>query len=93
MKIEPQGNRVLVELEPYELERDGIQLIESHKEVQQTGVVVGVGEGTMTPNGVVTPQVSIGDRVIVTQTGGTMIDDGGKKYQITTDRDIVGVIG
>jgi len=91
--IQPQGNRILVELEPYDLEADGIRLIDSHKEVQQPAIVVGVGAGDRLKNGrIVYPDVKIGDRVVVTQTGGTMVSDSDTKYQILVQDDIVGVL-
>jgi len=82
-----------VELEPYDLDADGIELIDSHKEVQQTAKVVGVGAGSRLENGCIAiPDVELGDRVIITQTGGTMVSDGDTKYQIVVQEDIVGVI-
>jgi len=91
--IQPQGNRILVELEPYDLEAEGIQLIDSHKEVQQTAIVAGVGAGSRLKNGCIAyPDVKIGDRVVITQTGGTMVSDSDTKYQILVQDDIVGVL-
>ena len=91
--IQPQGNRILVELEPYDLEADGIRLIDSHKEVQQTARVVGIGAGSRLESGrIAFSDIQVGDRVIITQTGGTMVSDGDTKYQILAEADVVGVI-
>jgi len=75
--IKPQGNRVLVELQPYE--NDWLELPEIHKEVHQTAKVVEVGTGDL--NGK-TPDVNVGDIVMVSQTGGTMVKDGDTQYQL-----------
>ncbi len=91
--IKPQGSRVLVELIDYDLDADGIELIDSHKEVQQKAKVIAVGEGTLLESGeIVTPDVTVGDTVIVTQTGGTMVRDGASKYQIVVQDNIIGVV-
>ena len=91
--IQPQGNRILLELEPWDLDADGIQLVDSHKEVQQTARVVGIGAGSRLKNGCVEfPDLKLGDRVITTQTAGTMISDSDTKYQIVVQEDITGVV-
>ena len=82
MKIKPQGNRVLVELIPYDLEQDGIEIPDSHLEVTQTAKVVELGTGSMTVTGVIRPPVEVGDIVVITQTGGTKVRDGERQYQI-----------
>lgn len=89
MKIKPQGNRVLVELIPYDLEQDGIEIPSSHLEVTQTAKVIEIGTGTMTETGVIRPSVSVGDIVVITQTGGTMVTDGDRKCQIVAPDNIV----
>jgi len=90
--IEPMGNRVLVELEDFDLESDGIMLIDTHVEEYQTGVVVAVGEGSLMDGWVDVPKVSIGDKIIVSQTSGTMVRDGDKKYQIVEPKNIIGEV-
>lgn len=92
MKIEPQGNRVLVRLEGYDLDRDGIQLVEWHKEVLQNGIVEAVGLGAKYREGIRKPEVSVGDRVVVSQRGGTRIKDGDKVYMLISDDKIEGVV-
>lgn len=89
MKIKPQGNRLLVELIPYDLEQDGIELPASHKEVTQTAKVIEIGTGTMTETGVIRPCVRVGSIVVITQTGGTMVRDGERKYQIVSPDNLV----
>jgi len=89
MKIKPQGNRALVEIIPYDLEQDGIEIPASHLEVTQTARVVELGTGSMTVTGVIRPPVEVGDIVVITQTGGTMITDGDVKYQIVAPDNII----
>ena len=89
MKIKPQGNRVLVEMIPYDLEQDGIEIPDAHLEVTQTAKVVELGTGSMTVTGVIRPPVSVGDIVVVTQTGGTKVTDGDVKYQIVEPDNII----
>jgi chaperonin GroES len=87
--VEVQGYRVLVELIPYE--NDTIELNESYKEVQQMAKVVGIGCGRRFENGaIVKPDVKVGDKVIIEQTGGTNVEVDGKKYQIVSPDNIVG---
>jgi co-chaperonin GroES (HSP10) len=89
--IQPQGNRVLVELSPYE--DDVLELPDTHREVLQTATVVAVGEGSITKDGgLITANVGIGDRVIISQTGGTMVKDGDRQYQVVSPENIVGGI-
>ena len=91
MKIKPQGNRVLVELLPYE--NDELEFSQGYKEVNQMAKVIEVGTGTITPTGVVGVELKAGDVVITSQTAGTMVQCEGKKYQIVEPKNIVGVIG
>jgi len=91
MRLNAQGNRVLVELIPYDLKRDGIELLDSHKEVQQTARVVGVGAGYRVSTGaIVKPVVEIGDEVIIEQTAGTKVKDGDNEYMIVSPENIIG---
>ena len=89
MKIKPQGNRALVELIPYDLEQDGIEIPASHLEVTQTAKVVELGTGSMTVTGVIRPPVEVGDIVVIKQTDGTKVRDGERQYQIVSPDDIV----
>jgi len=90
--IEPQGNRILVELEDFDLEENGIFLLSTYKDVYQTGTVVAVGKGSDMNGWVDVPDVKVGDKVIVTQTSGTMVEDGKKKYQIVEPKNLIGEV-
>ena len=93
MTIKPQGNRILVELIPYDLEKDGILIPSSHKEETQTARVIEIGTGTMSEYGVILPSVEVGDIVLTSQLAGTMITDGEHKYQLVSHDKLEGVIG
>lgn len=87
--VKPQGYRVLVELEDYT--NDVLVLTSNYKEEYQAAIVRDIGDGYITAGGkVIKPPVKIGDRVIVTQTGGTIVSDGDTKYQIVPVDNIVG---
>jgi len=54
---------------------------------------LGIGAGSRLKNGCVEfPDLKLGDRVITTQTAGTMISDSDTKYQIVVQEDITGVV-
>jgi len=91
MLIEPQGDRILVELVPYS--NDTLVLTHKYKEVQQQAKVVAVGTGLICSGGdMVKPEFEVGDLVLTSQTAGTMIEDDGKKYQLVASEDVTCVL-
>lgn len=90
-KIRPLNDRVLIQ----KLEEDGktpggLYVPETAKEKAQTGRVVSVGAGRVTPEGKVVPmQVKTGDIVFFGKYAGT---DAGRDYLIIREEEILGVV-
>ena len=95
MKIQPLGERVLVEpLDAKEVEQGGIILPDAAKEKPQEGKVVALGTGKLDDSGKVIPfNVKKGDTVLMPKYGGTEVKLDGKEYQIVREEDILAVIG
>ncbi|HMP73160.1 MAG TPA: co-chaperone GroES [Kiritimatiellia bacterium] len=95
MKIQPLGDRVLVEPEKEsEVKKGGIIIPDSAKEKPQHGKVIAVGTGKLDENGKKIPfDVKPGDKVLMPKYGGTEIKLDDKDYQILRQDDILAVIG
>lgn len=95
MKIEPLGDRVLVErLEAKEEEKKGgIIIPDTAKEKPQEGKVIAVGKGRMLDDGKIVPlAVKEGDRILFGKYGGTEVKMEGEEYLIMREEDIFGII-
>ncbi len=94
MKIQPLGDRVLVEpLKDEEQTKGGIIIPDTAKEKPQQGKVVAVGTGKLDDDGKKIPfNVKKGDKVLMPKYGGTEVKIDGKEYQIMREDDILGVI-
>ena len=95
MKIQPLGDRVLVEpLKEGEIKKGGIIIPDSAKEKPTEGKVIAVGTGKLDDNGKkIAFNVKVGDRVLMPKYGGTEVKFDGKEYQIMREEDILGIIG
>lgn len=94
MKIQPLGDRVLVEpLKEGEIKKGGIIIPDSAKEKPTEGKVIAVGTGKLDKDGKKLPfNVKIGDKVLMPKYGGTEVKFDGHEYQIMREEDILGVI-
>ena len=95
MKIQPLGDRVLVEpQEEQEVKKGGLIIPDTAKEKPQQGVVIAVGTGKLNDKGEkIAFNVKKGDKVLMPKYGGTEIKLDGKTYQIMREEDILGIIG
>ncbi|MBR4252920.1 MAG: co-chaperone GroES [Kiritimatiellae bacterium] len=95
MKIQPLGDRVLVEpQEEQEVKKGGIIIPDTAKEKPQQGIVIAVGTGKLNDKGEKIPfNVKKGDKVLMPKYGGTEIKLDGKTYQIMREEDILGILG
>ncbi len=95
MKIQPLGDRVLVEpIKDDEQVKGGIIIPETAKEKPQQGKVISVGTGRLDDDGKKIPfNVKKNDTVLMPKYGGTEIKLDGKEYQIMREDDILAVIG
>jgi len=94
MKIQPLGDRVLVEpVKENEVKKGGIIIPDTAKEKPQQGKVIAVGSGKLDDNGKVIPfHVKKGDKILMPKYGGTEIKIDNKDYLILREEDILGVI-
>ena len=95
MKIQPLGDRVLVEPKKEgEVNKGGIIIPDTAKEKPQEGKVVALGTGKLDDDGKKIPfNVKKGDTVLMPKYGGTEVKLGDKEYQIMREDDILAVIG
>ncbi len=94
MKIQPLGDRVLVEpVKNGEEKKGGIIIPDSAKEKPQEGKVVAVGTGKIDDDGKKIPfNVKAGDKVLMPKYGGTEVKIDDKEYQILREDDILAVL-
>lgn len=95
VNVKPLGDRVLVKsIEEDEQVRGGIIIPDSAKEKSQEAEVIALGTGRKDEDGKSLPfEVKVGDRVIVSQYGGTTVKIDGDEYTVIREDDIIGVIG
>ncbi len=94
MKIQPLGDRVLVEpVKEEETKKGGIIIPDTAKEKPQQGKVIAVGTGKLDEQGKkIEFNVKKGDKVLMPKYGGTEVKMDGKEYQIMREEDILGII-
>jgi len=87
--IKPLGSRVLVEVVESEQKTiSGIIIPDSAQEKQQKGTVIATGKGTESEK----MEVKIGDVVLYGKYAGTEIEDGGQKFLILNQSDILAIV-
>ncbi|MBU4198790.1 MAG: co-chaperone GroES [Verrucomicrobia bacterium] len=94
MKIQPLGDRVLVEpLDEGEVKKGGIIIPDSAKEKPMEGKVISVGPGKRDDNGKMIPMnVKKGDKILLPKYGGTEVKIDDVEYQVVREDDILGII-
>ena len=94
MKIQPLGDRVLVEpAKEEEVKKGGIIIPDTAKEKPQQGKVIAIGTGKIDDSGKKIPfHVKKGDKILMPKYGGTEIKLDGKEYQIMREEDILGIL-
>lgn len=92
--LKPLANRVVIEKKEQEqTTKSGIVLTDTAKEKSNEGEILAVGPGRVLDNGSrLTPEVSVGDRVVYQQFAGTEVKRGEKTYLILNLEDILAVI-
>ena len=94
MKIQPLGDRVLVEaIEEDEQIKDGIVIPDSAKEKPQEAKVISLGTGKTDDNGKKVPfEVKVGDTVLTSKYGGTDVKLNGNEFKILSSSDILAIV-
>jgi chaperonin GroES len=95
MKIRPMDDRVIVKAEvPTTTSKGGIVLASLiDKETTVRGKIVAVGPGVRSKNGDVRPlDVQVGEVAVFVKTAGTEVTDGGEKYLVVREADILFVL-
>jgi len=94
LNVKPLGDRVLVEpAEEKEVKKGGIIIPDSAKEKPTEGIVIALGTGKTDDNGKKVPfEVKKGDRVLVSEYGGTKVPVSDKEYKIFQAEDLIAII-
>ena len=95
MKIQPLGDRILVEpLEAQDVSKGGIVLPDTAKEKPQEGKVIAVGKGKMNDEGKIHPlELKAGDIILYGKYSGTEISTKeGHEYLIMKQDDVFAVV-
>lgn len=94
MKVQPLGDRILVEvLEAKEKTKGGIVLPDTAKEKPQEAKVIAVGKGKIADDGKVVPlELKEGDKILFGKYSGTEITVDDKEYLILKEEDVLAII-
>ena len=90
--LKPLADRVLVAVDVEESKTaGGILLPDTAQKKSQKGTVIAIGSGKVLDNGERLPfEVAVGDRVLFAKYSGVDIEEGGKKFLLLSERDILG---
>ena len=90
--LKPLADRVLVEVDVEESKTaGGILLPDTAQKKSQKGTVIAISSGKVLDNGERLPfEVAVGDRVLFAKYSGVDIEEGGKKFLLLSERDILG---
>jgi chaperonin GroES len=94
MKIRPLYDRVVIRRQDEETKTaGGIVLPGSAAEKPSRGEVLSVGNGRLLDNGEVRPlEVKVGDKVVFSQYGGSIVKINGEELLIMSESDILGIL-
>lgn len=91
--LKPLGDRVVVQVvEEQEETVGGIVLANNAKEKPQSGKVIAVGEGALSPEGKRLPvSVKVGDTVVYDKYAGSQVKYEGEDYLVLHEKDIMAI--
>ncbi len=93
MNIKPLFDRVVIKMvEAEETTKSGIILAGNAKEKPQVAEIVAVGPGGVVEGKVITMQVKVGDRVLISKYAGTEVKLDGQEYTILRQNDILAIV-
>ncbi len=94
MKIQPLGDRVVVEvLEAQETTKGGIVIPGTAKEKPQQAKVVAVGKGRVADDGkIIAMELKAGDTILFGKYSGSEIEVDEKEYLILKEEDVLAIV-
>ena len=94
MKVQPLGDRILVEvLEAKEKTKGGIVLPDTAKEKPQEAKVIAAGKGKISEDGKNIPlELKAGDKILFGKYSGTEITVDEKEYLILKEEDVLAIV-
>ena len=91
-KINPMGNRIVVQRKEAETTKGGILLPESAQKKPREGIVIAVGQGQVNDKGQIQKMdVKVNDRVLFSSYGGTDYKIDGQEYLVLSEEDVLAV--
>ena len=93
MAIKPLGDRVIIEVQEEEIQKEGsLYIPDSAKEKPQQGRVIAVGKGRFEDGKWVPLDVKKDDTILYGKYSGTEVKYQGKEYLIVRENDILAII-
>lgn len=94
MNIRPLHDRVVVRrLEAKEISEGGIIIPDAAKDKPQEGIVLAVGPGKRSADGVLTPlEVKVGDKILFGRYAGSELEIDKQEVILMVEDDILGVV-
>ena len=93
MNIKPLADRVVIKMiEAEETTKSGIVLPGAAKEKPQIAEIVAVGPGGVVDGKEVKMELSVGDKVLISQYAGTTVKLDGEEYTILRQNDVLAKI-
>jgi len=93
MKIQPLGNRVVIQRKEVTMTKGGILLPESSKEKPRQGTVVAVGPGKTDDQGKTQPMdLKVGDDVLFSNYAGTEYTRDNTEYLLLSEEDVLATL-
>ena len=92
-KIEPMGNRILIERTLKEQKIQGILIPDSCKDKKFDTIVIKTGEGKRNDKGEIIPmKVKVGDKILTTNYGFPSINFEDRDYLMICEDDVIAII-
>jgi len=94
MSLQPLGDRLVVQFEEtQDKTASGFVLAGNHQDATKLATVLAVGQGIRTLNGdLVTPSVTVGDKVLLESGVGIAVKDDAKKVSIVRESDVLALV-
>jgi len=91
--IKPIGDRLLVELIEEDEQKVGSIIVpDTAKEKPQIAKVIAVGEGHRDGKDIIPLTVKVGDKVLFSKYGGTVMKYEGKEYLLLSENDVLAIV-